>query len=494
MMSHGGGWRGVLRSGDEKPRITRTLLFRVLRYARPYHRQLAGMLAAILVSTGLNLLVPLVLRDLIDHTIPAGDLPRLLRLALALLAIPILSAGVNVFQRWLNAQVGEGVIYDLRATLYGHLQRMSLRFFTHTRVGELMSRLNNDVVGAQNAISNTLVSMITNTVQAIALLAVMLSLEWRLTLVSVVILPLFFIASRHMAGYLRRTAREQMQVNAQMNAMVNETLNIGGVLLVKLFGRAGLETGRFKERAARVKEMGIRRAMYGALLFAIISLVGAVGTGLVYGLGGYFAIRGAFTIGTIVAFGSYLGTLYGALQSLSNAPVEFATSMASFERVFEVIDLPVDDIPEKTLGCSGRWIKVRGEIDFRPGHLPVRSESGDAESVERRAAAYGSMDAVDGGAVGRRGRRQRRQHKRPTAARNRAPTARPASIALDEIRLSGGAGTTRGPGGAQRRRQDHPHLPDPAPLRSRRRGRIRARRPRPSRSAPGVTQRRRSAW
>ncbi|MEM5775114.1 MAG: ABC transporter transmembrane domain-containing protein, partial [Anaerolineaceae bacterium] len=228
----GMGWWGYLQSGDEKPRVTRSLLLRVFKYSKPYRWHLAAMLVCILASAGLGLLVPLILRDLIDHTLPAGDLPRLIRLALALLAVPILNSLVSVIQRQLNARVGEGVIYDLRSELYGHLQRMSLRFFTHTRVGELMSRLNSDVVGAQNAVNSTLVSLISDVIQAAALLAVMLSLEWRLTLVSIVILPLFFLAARYMGSKLRVIARRQMQVNAEMNAMVNETLNIGGSLLV----------------------------------------------------------------------------------------------------------------------------------------------------------------------------------------------------------------------------------------------------------------------
>jgi len=238
--------------------------------------------------------------------------------------------------------VGEGVIYDLRVTLYAHLQRMSLRFFTNTKIGELMSRLNNDVVGAQNAISNTIVNIITNIIQSIAVLLVMLALEWRLTLVSVVVLPLFILAARRLGGRLRDIAREGMNANAQMNAMMNETLNIGGALLVKLFGRTEVEVARFEDRAVQVRDIGVQRAVTGAAFFIIIGLVSAVGTALVYGIGGYYVIAGAFTIGTIVAFGAYLTSLYSSLSGLATAPVEFATSVVSFERVFEVIDLPLD--------------------------------------------------------------------------------------------------------------------------------------------------------
>src|SRR3972149_4646453 len=339
---HGGGWWSYLSSADERPRVTWGLLRRVLAYSHPYRWQIAGMLVAILVGAGLTLLTPLILRELIDKTLPAGLLDRLVQLSLGLLLIPALGGAINVWQRRLNAAVGEGVIYDLRVALYARLQRMSLRFFTNTKVGELMSRLNNDVVGAQNAISNTIVGIITQIVQAAAVLAVMLTLEWHLTLISVAILPLFILAARLLGNRLRGMARKQMEANAQMNAMTNETLNIGGTLLVKLFGRRQLEVDRFGQRAAQVRDLGVQRTVIGSTFMAIIGLISAVGTALLYGLGGYFVISGAFTVGKIVALGAYLGSLYGALQGLSNAPVEFATSMVSFERVFEGIDLPVD--------------------------------------------------------------------------------------------------------------------------------------------------------
>jgi len=319
------------------------------------------MLVTILVTTGLSLLTPLIFRNMIDVVIPAKDVNRLIWLALALLAIPAFSGAIRVIQRRLNSMVGEGVIYDLRSTLFARLQRMSMRFFTNTKVGEMMSRLNNDVVGAQNAISNTIVDIVTNLIQAIALLVVMLTLEWHLTVVSVLILPLFIIAARKLGTVLRDIAREAMELNAQMNAHMNETLNIGGALLVKLFGRAKEEETRFRERAANVRDIGIRRAVVGSTFFVIFGLVSAVGTALVYGLGGYYVITDVFTVGTIVAFGSYLGQLYGALQGLAGAPVEFSTSMVSFERVFEVIDLP-QDIIEKDDALPLH--DVEGELEF----------------------------------------------------------------------------------------------------------------------------------
>jgi ATP-binding cassette subfamily B protein len=388
-MFHGRGWGSYIRSGDEKPhKLTRILLLRILGYARPYWGALAGMLVTILISAGLALVSPLVMRQLIDQVLPARDTHRLVLFSVVLLLMPALSGGISVIQRRLNATVGEGVIYDLRATLYTRLQRMSLRFFTHTKIGELMSRLNNDVVGAQTAISNTIVGILTNLVQAAAILAVMFSLEWRLTLVSVVILPLFILAARRLGKVLRDIARLQMDLNAQMNAHMNETLNIGGALLVKLFGRQLEEERRFRDRAARVRDVGVRRAVVGSAFFIIMGLVGAVGTALVYGLGGWYVIQGSFTIGTIVAFGSYLVALYGALQGLASAPVEFSTSMVSFERVFEVIDLP-QDIPEKEAAITLQ--DVRGELVFEDVTFNYSVDENNLLSDVKR---YGSMENV----------------------------------------------------------------------------------------------------
>ncbi len=355
--------RGRFRANrpDEKPRVTLALLSRVFNYAKPYRWQLIGMLATILLGSGLSLLTPLIFRNMIDDVLPAKNLTRLVWLTLALLAIPVLSGGIRISQRRLDSVIGEGVIFDLRSQLFGHLQRMSLRFFTNTKTGELMSRLNNDVIGAQGAISNTIVDMITNSVQVLALLIVMLSLEWRLTLISALILPFFIITAQRLEVILRDIARQSMSLNAKMNAHMNETLNIGGMLLVKLFGRANEETNRFSERAARVREIGIHRAVIGSSFFVVFSLVTAVGTALVYGIGGYFVIADVFTVGTIVAFGSYLAQFYSALQDLASAPVDFSTSMVSFERVFEILDLP-RDIAEKENAIVLK--DVRGELQF----------------------------------------------------------------------------------------------------------------------------------
>lgn len=446
---HGGaGWWSYVRSGDERPKVTRALLGRVLRYSLPYRWHILSTLILILISTGLTLLTPLILRGMIDQAIPNGDINQVIRLALALLVIPAFRGGLTVIQRLLNARIGEGVIYDLRVALYGHLQRMSLRFFTHTRVGELMSRLNNDVVGAQNAISNTIVGIITNIIETIAVLSVMISLEWRLTLISIAILPLFILAARQLGDRLRDIAREHMTVNAQMNAMMNETLNIGGALLVKLFGRQRDEVDRFEDRAARVRDIGIRRALYGVAFFVIIGLLGAIGTALVYGIGGILAIRQAsFTIGTIVAFGSYLTSLYGSLQGLANAPVEFATSVVSFERVFEVIDLPLD-IPEQP--DAQHLGEVRGELEFDGVSF---NYAGPSQSILSAVARYGSMDNVSTVISGspQASPQASPDDKSSTELNNEAPRSQAREQALQEISFKANPGelvALVGPSGA----------------------------------------------
>jgi ATP-binding cassette subfamily B protein len=460
-MWHGGGWFQYMRTGDTKPKVTKELLLRVLNYAHPYWWHIGGMLVTILLSTGLGLVTPLIFRQLIDNVLPSKDVPQLTLYAFALLLVPIINGGISVIQRRLNATVGEGVIYDLRSSLFARLQRMSLRFFTNTKVGELMSRLNNDVVGAQNAISNTIVGIVTNLIEAIAILAVMLTLEWRLTLASLLILPLFIFFAQRLGIVLRDIARKAMDLNAQMNAHMNETLNIGGALLVKLFGRAREEETRFRERAAGVRDIGVRRAVMGSGFFVMLGLVGAVGTALVYGLGGYYVITGAFTIGTIVAFGSYLDQLYSALQGLAGAPVEFSTSMVSFERVFEVIDLP-EDIAEKK---DARVLhNVRGELEFDNVTFNYRlDESKLLKDVKR----YGRMEDV-GAVLSLGGKGNGKKKDEDTASRDGESDAssQAREVALEEVSFiarPGGLVALVGPSGAGKTTMTYliPRLYDP---------------------------------
>lgn len=361
-MFHGGGWFSFLMvDPNNRPKISLKLVGRVLAYARPYRSKILTVLGIILIATLLGLISPALFRQLIDVALPQRDTNRLNLIAVGIVIIPILTGGLAVLQRRLTAAIGEGVIYELRVALYTHLQKMSLRFFTHVKPGELISRLNNDVVGAQSAINNTIVSIITNVITVIGTLAAMLSMEWRLTLLGLIVVPLFVLPAWIIGRKLRVLIRQQNEVNAQMNAMINETLNISGALLVKLFGRIPEEVDRFGDRAGKVRDLGIWRAVTGSLMFVSLGLISTVGVGIAYWVGGHLAIEGVFTVGLIVAFVLYLTQIYGPLQALANAPVEFASSLVSFERVFEIVDLPIE-IAEKPDALDLK--EVKGAVAF----------------------------------------------------------------------------------------------------------------------------------
>jgi ATP-binding cassette subfamily B protein len=343
-MMHGGGWRSFIHYDESRgqPRFDQQLLKRVLRYAWPYRGHMALILVAITITSLLGLVPPLLYRDLIDNVLPNRDYARLNLLALAMIGIPLVNGLIGVGQRYLSARMGEGIIFDLRQEMYSHLQRMSLRFFTHTKSGEIVSRFNNDVVGAQSAVTGTLPDILTNAVTLISTLAVMISIEWRLALLSVAILPLFLLPARRVGRILRNLRRRGMEYNADMSSIISETLGINGALLVKTFGRQRQEVDRFRETNRRVRDVGVRRALVGRWFFLGLGIAGAVGTALIYWVGGHLVLSEAITIGTIVAFAAYLTRLYGPISALSNVQVEFATSMVSFERVFEYLDLPVE--------------------------------------------------------------------------------------------------------------------------------------------------------
>ncbi len=343
-MIHGGGWWSFLRYDESKgqARVDRQLLRRVLGYARPYWLSVLAVLVTIVIISLLELIPPLLLRDLIDKALPKGDVRQLNLLALGMITIPLLSSLIGVGQRYLSARTGEGIIFDLRQELYTHLQRMSLRFFTHTKSGEIISRLNNDVVGAQNAVTGTLPNIVTSAITLISTLVVMISIEWRLTLLSVAVLPLFLLPARRVGQILRGIRRRAMEYNADMSSIIGETLSINGALLVKTFGRQRQEVDRFRLTNRNVRDIGVRRALVGRWFFMGLGIASAIGTALIYWAGGHLVLRGAFTVGTIVAFAAYLARLYGPISALSNVQIEFATSMVSFERVFEYLDLPVE--------------------------------------------------------------------------------------------------------------------------------------------------------
>lgn len=395
-------WRAVLtrEEGQEPPKLTRDVLLRIWAYAKPYRWLVLASLITILVTTVIGLISPQLFRLMIDEAIPQGNSQLITLLALGMMAVPLVSGVIGVFQRRLNATIGEGLIFDLRSDLYKHLQSMSLRFFTQTRTGELMSRLNNDVMGAERAISDTTVEIITNVIKVVATLAIMLAMDWRLTILAVAVLPLFMLPARHFARVLRELRRESMEFNAEMNATMNETLNVSGALLVKLFGRESMEYDRFRRQAGEVQHIGVKTAVTGRWFFMLLSVVTAVGTALVYLVGGQMVLAGTFTIGTIVAFGAYLSQLYGPLQSLTNAPVAFAQSMVSFERVFEVLDLPVEIEEAPDAVDLGR---VAGRIEFRDVYFDYDALEADGKvAMLETVARYGWR--ADGEALLKRGK------------------------------------------------------------------------------------------
>ena len=343
------------------PEIDRALLRRVFAYGQPYRMLLAGVLVTILVVSGLTVVPPLLIRDLVDNAIPAADVRRLTLLGGAMVVVPLISVSVGALQRWMSAKAGEGIIYDLRRALYTHLQGMSLRFFTETKTGELVSRLNNDVVGAQTAITGTFVTIVSNVVSVVAILAVMIQAEWRLTLLAVAALPLFVYPARRVGQMLRAITRRQMRHNGVMSTILNETFNVSGALLVKLFGRRNEEMARFSAEARMVRDLGVRSAVVGRWFFAALGLVGAIGTAAVFWVGGYLVIQGTMSLGTVIMFSTLLVQLYGPLSAMSNARVEFATSLVSFERVFEVLDLR-QEIVERQDATDLR--PVSGTVEF----------------------------------------------------------------------------------------------------------------------------------
>ncbi len=324
---------------------------------------------------------PLLIRLLVDEALPNQDVGQLTMLGLGMILVPLISAVVGVAQRWWSSSVEEGIIFDLRRELYAHLQRMSLRFFTATKTGELMNRLNSDVVGAQSAITGTFVTILSNLVSVAFILVVMIQADWRLTLLAVAALPLFVIPARRVAKVLKRVTQQQMEHQARMSGILQETFNVSGALLVRLFGRWDQEAERFGEQAALVRSYGVRRSMVGRGFFAALGLVSAVGTAAVFWVGGMSVIRGEITLGTVMMFSTLLTQLYGPLSAMSNSRVEFATSLVSFERVFEVLDLEIDIRDPETAESLSR---VAGRVEFEDVSFRYQSEGPEGlEAVKR---------------------------------------------------------------------------------------------------------------
>jgi len=334
---------------------------RVWGFARPYRGTIALFLASILGAALLALVPPLVVREILDNAIPNADRALIGWLALAAVVAALADAALQIVQRWCSARVGEGLIADLRNALFAKVQRLPVAFFTRTPTGAITSRLNNDVVGAQTAVTSTLGSVVSNVVVLVTTLAAMLALEWRLTLLALIVLPVFVVPARRVGRRLQVISREQMQHNAAMNTQMTERFNVSGAVLVKLFGNLDREQEQFSGRTFAVRDAGVRAAMLGRVFFVALGLVAAVGAAAIYGIGALFVVDGDITPGTLVALAALVTRVYQPLTGLTNARVDLMTSMVSFERVFEVLDAP-ESIRERPGAIE--LVSPRGSVEF----------------------------------------------------------------------------------------------------------------------------------
>ena len=342
-------------------RMKRASLRRAWQFSSPYKWQIFGFLVAIVASALFALAPPLLFRAILDRAIPQQNRGLITTLAIILVVAAIADAGLAITQRWLSSSIGEGLIYDLRVALFDKVQRMPIAFFTRTQTGALISRLNSDVVGAQTAVTSTLGSVVSNIVVLVTTLAAMFVLEWRLTLLSLVVLPLFIAPAKRMGMKLGGIAREQMELNAQMNTQMSERFNVAGAMIVKLFGRREREVDTFASRASGVRDTGIKAALYGRVFFVALGLVGAMGAAAIYGIGAQLVVSKTITPGTLVALAALVTRIYQPLTGLTNARVEVMTAFVSFDRVFEVLDAPVSIFDRP--GAID-LVEPRGEIEF----------------------------------------------------------------------------------------------------------------------------------
>src|SRR5579862_4720209 len=312
---------------------------RIATYARPYRLYLAVFLLMTVIDALITVVNPLLLKEIIDHGILHRDETLVIAVASAIAAVAIFDAALGFAIRWFSARVGEGLIYDLRTQVFDHVQRQPIAFFTRAQTGSLVSRLDGDVVGAQQAITSTLSGVVSNLISLVVILIALFYLSWLVSVIALVLIPMFLIPARLVGRRLQRLTRESMQLNAEMGSTMTERFNVAGALLVKLFGRPRQETDAFSLRAGRVRDVGVVTAMYGQVFFVALTLLASLVTAVVYGLGGTLVIRGAFQIGTLVALTTLLGRVYGPIASLSNVQINVMTALVSFDRVFEVLDL-----------------------------------------------------------------------------------------------------------------------------------------------------------
>ena len=368
----GAGW-GVMRSMRQDRKVTdhklpKGTVRRVFSFARPYRRMLAVFLVLIIIDALVGAANPLLTRAIINEL--TGHRPStgvVLWLAFAIGALAVFDAMLGLWERWISSRVGESLIFDMRNRVFNHIQRMPIAFFTRTQTGALISRLNNDVLGAQQAFTDTFNSVIGNAISVGVTLLAMFILSWKITILALLMLPVFIFPARWVGRRLAAITREAYSLNAEMNAMMSERFNVAGALLVKIFGKPHYEADVFRDRTGRVRDIGITTAMYGRIFFTGLILTASLATALVYGFGGFLVVHKELSLGTLVAMTLYLTRLYGPLTSLSNVQVDVMTALVSFDRVFEVLDLPpmIDEKPDAIALERGPAEVSFEHVDFR---------------------------------------------------------------------------------------------------------------------------------
>ncbi|GAA2020707.1 ABC transporter ATP-binding protein [Pseudokineococcus marinus] len=408
-MSHGASWT-TLRSFTRDPSlrsggVSRETWRRIGDLARPYRRQLAVFLVLVVLSSAAAVATPLLLAVLINRGVVAGDRGVVLGVAGVVAALALVEGGITLAQRWYSSRIGEGLIYDLRTSVFAHVQRQPVSFFTRAQTGALVTRLNTDVSGAQQAFTTTLQSVVSNVVLLVLAGGVVLSQAPVLLLAVLLLLPLFWVPARRVGRRLSGLTRRSMELNADLGTRMTERFNVAGALLVTLYGRPDEEDEQFRERADRVRRIGTSIAMSNRVFFTALTTVTALATALVYGVGGLLAIGGRFEVGTVVALAALMGRLYGPITSLANVRVDVMSALVSFERVFEVLDLP------------SPLVEVEGAVDLPEGPLDVRLDGvgftyprageGGLRSLEGVTAdAAAADDDGDGDGADAEGRRE----------------------------------------------------------------------------------------
>ncbi len=348
---------------DLQPGIAR----RILSYAKPFRPLVILFLVTLVVDALLTVVQPLLFRRIVDNGISAGDAQVVTVTALLVAVVAVIDAGVGLWSRYLSARIGEGLIFNLRSEVFDHVQRQSIAFFTRAQTGALVSRLNTDVIGAQQAFTSTLSGVVGNLITVVTVLVTMFWLSWQITLMSLVLLPIFLLPARWMGRRLQQLTRQQMQWNAELSTQMTERFNVAGALLVKLFGRPAEEQRAYDDKAAGVRDIGVKIALANRYFFTALTLVAALATAIAYGVGGNLVITGALTLGTLLAIVGLLAQLYGPLTALSNVRVDVMTALVSFDRVFEVLDLApmVADSPDATsLPRNGAPTVRFDDVDF----------------------------------------------------------------------------------------------------------------------------------